>query len=399
MRLIFVDPVETDIKQAMGSNLAMSIESLSQSLLTRATDLHALLRAEREQRIRVEAQLRSTREELDRLRMRLGPGLTASSSGTLGPSISMGGGRSGLHRRVASTTSSLGSPSDEVFFDAEENMGVSVINDTGFSSSSDDEESEAVAVERAKQRATRPRTTTRDSEDRSSLEDDSDESLEDEIAEDEDEERRKSSGTNGDHGAQGNGDSIGGVYKGASVSGGASGSVVAGVSSDGSIIGIKSGTVGAAAVMNAAMQAVMEVHGIIGQTLAPGIPLFLRRVSLPCSSVGNEISLWSILKQNVGKDLSRIPMPVALNEPLSLVQRLAEELEYSELLDKAADTPDMAERLLLIVAFSVSAYASTVSRVRKPFTSLLGETYECIREDKGSSLFFFFFLSQTPLFF
>ena len=37
-----------------------------------------------------------------------------------------------------------------------------------------------------------------------------------------------------------------------------------------------------------------------------------------------------------------------------------------------------------IAAFSVSGYASTYTRAgQKPFNPLLGETYECIREDKG----------------
>ena len=39
---------------------------------------------------------------------------------------------------------------------------------------------------------------------------------------------------------------------------------------------------------------------------------------------------------------------------------------------------------MLIAAFSVSPYASTYYRVgQKPFNPLLGETYECIREDRG----------------
>lgn len=39
-------------------------------------------------------------------------------------------------------------------------------------------------------------------------------------------------------------------------------------------------------------------------------------------------------------------MPVELNEPLNTLQRLCEELEYSELLDKAAHTPNPFERMV-----------------------------------------------------
>lgn len=68
-----------------------------------------------------------------------------------------------------------------------------------------------------------------------------------------------------------------------------------------------------------------------------------RRGQLPMPAPsGNEVpSLWGILKKNIGKDLSRISMPVALNEPLGVLQRMCEELEYSELLDAACKWNDM----------------------------------------------------------
>lgn len=39
-------------------------------------------------------------------------------------------------------------------------------------------------------------------------------------------------------------------------------------------------------------------------------------------------------------------MPAALNEPINLLQRLCEELEYSELLDTASNTPDPYQRMV-----------------------------------------------------
>lgn len=59
----------------------------------------------------------------------------------------------------------------------------------------------------------------------------------------------------------------------------------------------------------------------------------------------------TILYNNIGKDLSRVSMPVALNEPLSLLQRLSEELEYSELLDIANNTDDPYQRMVSSVFF------------------------------------------------
>ncbi|KAK0067140.1 oxysterol-binding protein-related protein 6 [Biomphalaria pfeifferi] len=97
-----------------------------------------------------------------------------------------------------------------------------------------------------------------------------------------------------------------------------------------------------------------------------------------------DVSLWGLLYRNIGKDLTKISMPVTLNEPLSMLQRLCEELEYSELLDKAAEYDDPLERMIYVAAFAVSGYASSYYREgHKPFNPLLGETYECIREDKG----------------
>ncbi|XP_005290932.1 oxysterol-binding protein-related protein 3 isoform X2 [Chrysemys picta bellii] len=114
-----------------------------------------------------------------------------------------------------------------------------------------------------------------------------------------------------------------------------------------------------------------------------------RRTCLPapCPNTSN-ISLWNILRNNIGKDLSKVAMPVELNEPLNTLQRLCEELEYSELLDKAALTPNSFERMVYVAAFAASAYASSYYRAgSKPFNPVLGETYECVREDKGFQFF------------
>ncbi len=72
-----------------------------------------------------------------------------------------------------------------------------------------------------------------------------------------------------------------------------------------------------------------------------------RRTVLPAHSTDNShIGILTILYNNIGKDLSRVSMPVALNEPLSLLQRVSEELEYSELLDIANRTDDPFERMV-----------------------------------------------------
>lgn len=94
-----------------------------------------------------------------------------------------------------------------------------------------------------------------------------------------------------------------------------------------------------------------------------------------------------ILKSMIGKDMTKMTLPVSFNEPTSLLQRVAEDMEYTDLLDTAADRTDPTERMVYVAAFAASEYASTIGRVAKPFNPLLGETYEYARPDKGYRFF------------
>lgn len=108
------------------------------------------------------------------------------------------------------------------------------------------------------------------------------------------------------------------------------------------------------------------------------------RKEIPCdSSLMPPVSLWSILKNAIGKDLSRIPIPVNYSEPVSMLQRLCEEMEYSELLDLAYASEDPLLRIQYVAAFAASAYASTEGRITKPFNPLMGETFEYVSAEKG----------------
>jgi len=66
------------------------------------------------------------------------------------------------------------------------------------------------------------------------------------------------------------------------------------------------------------------------------LPQITRRSRLPEPTEKEKgISLWSIIKDSVGKDLTRVCLPVYFNEPLSSLQKCFEDLEYSYLLDQA----------------------------------------------------------------
>lgn len=102
------------------------------------------------------------------------------------------------------------------------------------------------------------------------------------------------------------------------------------------------------------------------------------------------VSLWSMIKDNIGKDLTKICLPVYFNEPLSSLQKCFEDLEYSYLLDRAYEWGKRGNslmRILNVAAFAVSGYSSTEGRMCKPFNPLLGETYEADYPDKGLRFF------------
>ncbi|KAL5606688.1 hypothetical protein BROUX41_003084 [Berkeleyomyces rouxiae] len=100
-----------------------------------------------------------------------------------------------------------------------------------------------------------------------------------------------------------------------------------------------------------------------------------------------KVSLWGILKSMIGKDMTKMTLPVSFNEPTSLLYRCGEDMEYAELLDQAAERSDSMERLIYVAAFAASEYASTIGRVAKPFNPLLGETFEYVRPDKNYRFF------------
>ncbi|KAK6138643.1 hypothetical protein DH2020_027629 [Rehmannia glutinosa] len=116
-----------------------------------------------------------------------------------------------------------------------------------------------------------------------------------------------------------------------------------------------------------------------------------RRTKLP-DPIEKEkvVSLWSMIKDNIGKDLTRVCLPVYFNEPISSLQKCFEDLEYSHLLDQAYEhgkAGNSLMRILYVAAFAVSGYASSEGRHCKPFNPLLGETYEADFPEKGIRFF------------
>lgn len=83
-------------------------------------------------------------------------------------------------------------------------------------------------------------------------------------------------------------------------------------------------------------------------------PFVKRRKKLP-DPVEKEkgVSLWSMIKDNIGKDLTKVCLPVYFNEPLSSLQKCFEEMEYSYLLDQAYEwgkrvSLDLGDRFVVL---------------------------------------------------
>ncbi|KAG4387560.1 hypothetical protein GLYMA_11G244600v4 [Glycine max] len=133
------------------------------------------------------------------------------------------------------------------------------------------------------------------------------------------------------------------------------------------------------------------VHGFDKEIKDVSYPYVKRRDNLPEPKEKEKpVGLWSIIKDNIGKDLSGVCLPVYFNEPLSSLQKCFEDLEYSYLVDRALEWGKQGNdlmRILNIAAFAVSSYASTEGRQCKPFNPLLGETYEADYPDKGLKFF------------
>ncbi|KAJ6818112.1 oxysterol-binding protein-related protein 1C [Iris pallida] len=127
------------------------------------------------------------------------------------------------------------------------------------------------------------------------------------------------------------------------------------------------------------------------RSVGSNYPYIKRRKKLP-DPIEKEkgVSLWSMIKDNIGKDLTKVCLPVYFNEPLSSLQKCFEDLEYSYLIDRAYEWGKQGNdlmRVLNVAAFAVSGYASTEGRNCKPFNPLLGETYEADYPDKGLRFF------------
>ena len=102
------------------------------------------------------------------------------------------------------------------------------------------------------------------------------------------------------------------------------------------------------------------------------------RTTLPAYKSDGKFSLLKVIKDAIGKDITRFCVPVYFNEPIGMLQKVSEFMGNHDLLDKAAQESDSLLRLTHITGFCIGQYGLTTSRTTKPFNPLLGETFEYI---------------------
>ncbi|KAM7527765.1 hypothetical protein LguiB_031175 [Lonicera macranthoides] len=89
-------------------------------------------------------------------------------------------------------------------------------------------------------------------------------------------------------------------------------------------------------------------------------------------------SYWKMMQKYIGSDVtSMVTLPVLIFEPMTMLQKMAELMEYCQLLDLADECEDPYMRMVYASSWAVSVYYA-YQRTWKPFNPILGETYEMV---------------------
>ncbi|XP_071718554.1 oxysterol-binding protein-related protein 3C-like [Rutidosis leptorrhynchoides] len=92
-------------------------------------------------------------------------------------------------------------------------------------------------------------------------------------------------------------------------------------------------------------------------------------------------SHWKMMQKYIGADItSMVTLPVLIFEPMTMLQKMAELMEYSYLLELADKCEDPNMRMVYAASWFISVYFA-LQRTWKPFNSILGETYEMVNHE------------------
>ncbi|KAF5192569.1 Oxysterol-binding family protein [Thalictrum thalictroides] len=90
---------------------------------------------------------------------------------------------------------------------------------------------------------------------------------------------------------------------------------------------------------------------------------------------------WKTMQKYIGSDItSLVSLPVLICEPMTNLQKIAELMEYSHLLDLADGCEDPYMRMVYASSWAISVFYA-YQRAWKPFNPILGETYEMVNHN------------------
>jgi len=93
-------------------------------------------------------------------------------------------------------------------------------------------------------------------------------------------------------------------------------------------------------------------------------------------------SIWSIIKDTIGKDFTKISVPVYFNDPTNFLHRSCLTMEYNRnFMDRACEETDSIRRLCFITGHMMASYSSAERMATKPFNPILNETFEYFTDD------------------
>jgi hypothetical protein len=89
--------------------------------------------------------------------------------------------------------------------------------------------------------------------------------------------------------------------------------------------------------------------------------------------------IWSTVKESIGSDLTKISLPVFINEPMTVLQKSAEMMCMSDdFYTKAIWETDPLLRMVYVATSNIASFCMIQGRTAKPFNPLLGETFELV---------------------
>lgn len=79
--------------------------------------------------------------------------------------------------------------------------------------------------------------------------------------------------------------------------------------------------------------------------------------------------------------MSKVCLPVAIAEPLNVLQRSAEMMINFPIVKRMVTEKDSCKRLVFTTLVPITHFTLQKSRFKKPFNPILGETFELATED------------------